>query len=124
VEDLDPDISHFEFFLSPGEPARHDWSDDGALLAARGRRNRCLWGWPGTALLDSDMAPLDLSADGLALLQAVEASGAAGETGSEELSGPLGALPLGWERARLLETARTLQRQQVLLLQAGACNAA
>ncbi|WP_411876732.1 class I SAM-dependent methyltransferase [Vulcanococcus limneticus] len=124
VEDLDPDISHFEFFLSQGEPARHNWSDDGALLAARGRRNRCLWGWPGTALLDSDMAPLDLSADGQALLQAVEASGAAGQQADEALSRPLGELPLDWEQARLLETARTLLRQQVLLLQAGTCNAA
>ena len=76
-------------------------------LAASGQRNRCLWGWPGTALLDSDMAPLDLSADGLALLQAID---------SRPAGTPLGALPLAWDPARIAAVARTLQRQQVLLL--------
>ncbi|NDG75888.1 MAG: class I SAM-dependent methyltransferase [Synechococcaceae bacterium WB8_1B_136] len=108
VEDLDPDISHFEFFLSQGELSRQSWSNDGDLLAASGQRNRCLWGWPGTALLDSDMAPLDLSADGLALLQALEAAPA---------GTALAALPLGWEPARIAAVARILQGQQVLLLQ-------
>jgi SAM-dependent methyltransferase len=108
VEDLDPDISHFEFFLSQGPLRQLDWSDDGDLLAAGGQRNRCLWGWPGTALLDSDMAPLDLSADGLALLQALD---------SLPAGTPLGALPLAWDPARIAAVARALQRQQVLLLQ-------
>ncbi|MFM7653101.1 MAG: class I SAM-dependent methyltransferase [Vulcanococcus sp.] len=108
VEDLDPDISHFEFFLSQGPVQRADWADDGALLAACGRRNPCLWGWPGSALLDSDMAPLDLSADGLALMEALEQAGPATA---------LAELPLGWQAPRLAATARELQAQRVLLLQ-------
>ena len=115
VEDLDPDISHFEFFLSQGPVQRHRWDDDGALLAAVGRRNPCLWGWPGSALLDSDMAPLDLSADGLALMQALEQAGSATA---------LAKLPLGWEAARLAATARQLLAQRVLLLQPGAASVA
>jgi len=115
IEDLDPDISHFEFFLSKGPLERHDWTGDDALLAACGQRNRCLWGWPGTALLDSDLVPLDLSADGLALLEALEQ--AAPGT-------PLGALPLGWEAARTLAVARQLLAQRVLLLQPGAAQGA
>jgi hypothetical protein len=107
VEELDPDISHFEFFLSRGPLAQPDWQADGTLLAATGRRNPCLWGWPGTALLDSDMAPLDLSADGVSLLQALEAAGPATA---------LGQLPLGWPAPQLLATARTLLDQRVLLL--------
>jgi SAM-dependent methyltransferase len=107
VEDLDPDISHFEFFLSKGDLPRHDWAEPAQLLAATGERNRCLWGWPGAALLDSDMAPLDLSADGLALMQALELAPA---------GTPLAALPLGWESARIAAVARELQGQQVLLL--------
>jgi len=110
VEDLDPDISHFEFFLSQGPVQRHDWADDGALLAACGRRNPCLWGWPGSALLDSDMAPLDLSPDGLALMQSLEQVPA---------STPLAALPLGWDPARIAAVARQLVAQRVLLLQPG-----
>ncbi len=107
VEDLDPDISHFEFFLSKGDLPRHDWADTPQLLAATGERNRCLWGWPGAALLDSDMAPLDLSADGLALMQSLELAPA---------GTPLAALPLGWESARIVAVARELQGAQVLLL--------
>jgi SAM-dependent methyltransferase len=106
VEDLDPDISHFEFFLSQGELVRPDWSSDAALLAASGDRNRCLWGWPGLVLLDSDMAPLDLSPDGLALMQAVELA----PPGT-----PLGELATGWDSQRQAAVARTLVAQRVLL---------
>ncbi len=108
VEELDPDISHFEFFLSRGPLAQSNWQADTSLLTARGRRNPCLWGWPGTALLDSDMAPLDLSAEGFSLLQALEAAGP---------DTALGQLPLGWSESQLLATARTLLGQRVLLLQ-------
>ncbi|MEY4298563.1 MAG: hypothetical protein RLZZ423_1742 [Cyanobacteriota bacterium] len=115
VEDLDPDISHFEFFLSQGPVQQHRWDDDDLLLAATGRRNPCLWGWPGSALLDSDMAPLDLSADGLALMEALEQAGSAT---------PLAGLALGWEPSRLLAAARLLLLQRVLLLHPGAAPAA
>jgi len=106
IEDLDPDISHFEFFLSQDELVRPDWGSDAALLAASGERNRCLWGWPGLALLDSDMAPLDLSPDGLALMQALELAPA---------GTPLGQLALGWESQRQAAVARKLVAQRVLL---------
>ncbi len=115
IEDLDPDISHFEFFLAKS-PLRHwSWDDDAALLSASGLRNPCLWGWPGTALLDSDMAPLDLSADGLALMQALELAPA---------QTPIGRLPLGWSETQMAAVARELLSQRVLLLQPGVGSAA
>ena len=107
VEDLDPDISHFEFFLAKPPLPAWTWEDDAALLAATGQRNRCLWGWPGRALLDSDMAPLDLSADGLALMEAVEQA----PNGT-----PLAALPLGWSPGQIAAVARELLGQRVLLV--------
>ncbi|CAK6691235.1 class I SAM-dependent methyltransferase [Synechococcus sp. CBW1107] len=110
VQELDPDISHFEFFLSKGPILRPDWSDDTVLLQARGVRNPCLWGWPGTSLLDSDMAPLDLSEEGVLLLQALEAAG------PEQ---PLERLLPDWSRAQLLSTARLLLEQRLLLLRPG-----
>ncbi|MFY8150420.1 MAG: class I SAM-dependent methyltransferase [Prochlorococcaceae cyanobacterium] len=110
VEQLDPDISHFEFFVCRGTPVHHDWSGDDDLLGASGRRNPCLWGWPGTALLDSDMAPLDLAEDGFHLLEALEAAPA---------DTPLGRLLPDWERPRLLATARVLLEQRLLLLRPG-----
>jgi SAM-dependent methyltransferase len=115
VEDLDPDISHFEFFLAKPPLKRWSWEDDAALLAAAGQRNPCLWGWPGAALLDSDMAPLDLTADGLALMQALELAPALT---------PIGRLPLGWSEGQIASVARNLLAQRVLLLQPGAGGAA
>ena len=110
VEDLDPDISHFEFFLAKPPLPLNNWDDNGRLLAASGQRNRCLWGWPGTALLDSDMAPLDLSDKGYALLQALE---------NAPEGTALAALPLGWSQEEIASTARELLGQRVLLLQPG-----
>jgi SAM-dependent methyltransferase len=108
VENLDPAISHFEFFLCPpcaagaegGEP------DDGALLGGGAERNRCLWGWPGTSLLGPDLQPLDLEEADLALLQALEAAPA---------GTPLGELPLGMDISELLRRVRRLIGERVLL---------
>lgn len=105
VEELDPDISHFEFFLSHGAVRAPDWSDDEVLLAARGEINRCLWGWPATRLMGPDLTPLDVSEAGLNLMAALEsAPGVA-----------IGQLPLDWPAAQRLAVARQLLNQRVLL---------
>jgi len=106
VEDLDPDISHFEFFLAQPPLVRHRWERDADLLAARGRINRCLWGWPSTGLLGPDLLPLTLDSADLELLQAVEADPDLG----------LGALPLAMAAAERCSRARRLRQLQVLQL--------
>lgn len=108
VEDLDPEISHFEFFLSKGPLQRNDWSDDTALLAARGQRNRCLWGWPSTGLLGPDLMPLEIEEPDLQLMLAIEANPA--------LS--LAQLPLEMEAAERCRRARRLREHGVLQLAA------
>ena len=105
VEELDPDISHFEFFLSHGAVRAPDWSDDEVLLAARGEINRCLWGWPTTRLMGPDLMPLDVSEEGLVLMAAVESAPAVA----------IGQLPLDWPAAQRLAVARRLLNQRVLL---------
>jgi hypothetical protein len=106
VEDLDPDISHFEFFLAKPPLARHRWQGDAKLLAARGRINRCLWGWPSTGLLGPDLLPLTIEPADLELLQAIEA----------HPDRALAALPLGMAPAERCARARRLRQQQVLQL--------
>ncbi len=116
VESLDPDISHFEFFLrrqdGGGAPeilsstAPQAWSDE-ALLAAGGERNRCLWGWPSTALLGPDLRPLTITAEELALMEALEAAPA---------GTPIGALPLAQGPAERAAAARRLREERLLLL--------
>jgi SAM-dependent methyltransferase len=106
IEDLDPAISHFEFFLSKGLLQRADWSENRELLAASGQRNRCLWGWPSTELLGPDLLPLAIELEDLQLMQAVEAAPGVA----------LAALPLPFTAEERCERARRLQAQQVLQL--------
>ncbi len=72
VEELDPDISHFEFFLARPPLPRRPGENDAELLNLAGERNRCLWGWPSTSLLGPDLQPLDLEPGDVKLLQALE----------------------------------------------------
>ena len=99
VEQLDPDISHFEFFLSaqPVQPA--SWSD-AALQDVKGVRQPCLWGEPNP-ILDRNMQPLQLSDAERQLLRRVH----------EQPDTPLGALA---EPAVI----RDLAARQLLLLKA------
>ena len=80
VEQLDPDISHFEFFLSSAPLHRMLWTDD-ALRAATALRQPCLWGDPDP-ILGRNLEPIQLSEAGLRLLRAV----------SEQPETPLGQL--------------------------------
>ncbi len=105
VEGLDPDISHFEFFLSKGPVSVADWSADAALLAARGEVNRCLWGWPSTSLMGPDLLPLSLSQESFELMRALEQA--------PNLS--IGQLPLDWPAATRAAVARQLLEQRLLL---------
>ena len=106
VEELDPDISHFEFFLArPPLPQRPE-DDDAALLALAGERNRCLWGWPSTSLLGPDLQPLSLEPGDVALVQALEAA----PPGT-----PLGQLPLDLSPEERIAGIRRLRDQAVLL---------
>ena len=105
VEELDPDISHIEFFLSKGPVSVADWSADAALLAARGEVNRCLWGWPSTSLMGPDLLPLSLSQESFELMRALEQA--------PNLS--IGQLPLDWPAATRAAVARQLLEQRLLL---------
>ena len=105
VEDLDPDISHFEFFLCRGEPSRPDWSDDAAVLGVRAERNHCLWGWPQESLLGPDLLPLSVDPGDLALALAAEAAP----------HSPLGELHVPFAPGERALRARRLFAQRVLL---------
>ena len=110
VEDLDPEISHFEFFVAKRPVQCNRWEDDSALLQAIGRRQSCLWGWPSSSLLGPDLEPIALSASELALLEAVE----------RQPKTPLGDLNLGPET---VSVARRLLLRRLLLLEAGRTSA-
>ena len=105
VEQLDPDISHFEFFVSaqPVHPLR--WENDETLLQACGRRQSWLWGWPSKSMLGPDLEPISISDEELSLLRLVD----------EKPGVPLGTLSGDNTIASL---ARELMRKKLLLLEA------
>ena len=105
VEDLDPEISHFEFFVAKQPVQSNRWEDDSALLQAIGRRQSCLWGWPSSSLLGPDLEPIALSTSELALLEAVE----------RQPKTALGDLNLGPET---VSVARGLLLRRLLILEA------
>ena len=101
IEQLDPDISHVEFFLSAAALQPRPWPD-ADLQAATAIVQPCLWGEPDP-ILGRNMEPIALSPEAKALLRAV----------ADAPTTPLGQLaqpPL----------IRDLVDRQLLLLRAGA----
>ena len=105
VEQLDPDISHFEFFVSAQPVHPLCWENDETLLQACGRRQSCLWGWPSKSMLGPDLEPIALSDEELSLLRLVD----------ENPDVPLGILSGDLTTASL---ARDLMSKKLLLLEA------
>ncbi len=106
VEQLDPDISHFEFFVSAQPVQPLAWENDETLLQARGRRQSCLWGWPSKSMLGPDLEPISISDEELSLLRLVD----------ENPEVPLGILS---EDAKTASLARDLMTKKLLLLEVG-----
>ncbi len=107
IEDLDPDISHFEFFLSKTSLSKYSWSDDSELLSASGQISSCIWGWPGNNLLDCDMTPVQLSSDEWHFLNVLQ---------DAPSKATVGSLALAWDLNKIASVARDLQRKRLLLL--------
>ena len=105
VEQLDPDISHFEFFVSAQPVHPFCWENDETLLQACGRRQSCLWGWPSKSMLGPDFEPISISDKELSLLRLVD----------ENPDVPLGILSGDHTTASL---ARGLMNKKLLLLTA------
>jgi len=118
VEALDPDISHFEFFLSNAELPWESWGSNETLWQATLERNSCLWGWPGKSLLDQDLKPLSLSNEQFELMQCLDAlkSLDAAKNAAEAVPVRLKDLNLDWEASKISEIARGLWGAGVLLM--------
>lgn len=61
IELLDPDVSHFEFFLARPPLPHHTWENDEDLLAATVVRHPCMDGWPSRCVFNADYQVVNLS---------------------------------------------------------------
>lgn len=106
IELLDPDLSHYEFFLGRPPLPKVDWSQDQELLAAIPERNPCMEGWPSQCLFNYDYQIINLSDTEFAFLQACDENSSQQRTVAEILRD----VELG------LDGVRSLQQQQLIIL--------
>jgi SAM-dependent methyltransferase len=102
IELLDPEVTHYEFFLGRPPLIKADWSDDNALLAAIPELNPCLEGFPSQCFFNYDYQIVNLSVPEFEFMQKCDAN----STVAEILAG----VQLG------LDGVRTLLQQQLILL--------
>lgn len=106
IELLDPDVSHYEFFLGRPPLPKVDWLQEQALLAAIPERNPCMEGWPSQCLFNYDYQVINLSDTEFAFLQACD------ENSSQQLT----VAEILKDVALGLDGVRSLQQQQLIIL--------
>lgn len=61
IELLDPEVAHYEFFLTRPPLIKHDWKEDNSLLAAIPELNPCIDGFPSKCIFNYDYQIINLS---------------------------------------------------------------
>ncbi|MBD2194339.1 MULTISPECIES: class I SAM-dependent methyltransferase [Calothrix] len=69
IELLDPEVTHYEFFLGRPPITKADWSDDNTLLQAIPELNPCIEGFPSQCIFNYDYQIVNLSLAELEFLQ-------------------------------------------------------
>jgi SAM-dependent methyltransferase len=102
IELLDPEVTHYEFFLGRPPIVKADWSADDALLAAIPELNPCINGFPSQCIFNYDYQIINLSVSEFEFLLHCDQKA----TVREILQG----VELG------IEKVRSLLQQQVIIL--------
>ncbi|MBD1935909.1 class I SAM-dependent methyltransferase [Microcoleus sp. FACHB-68] len=105
IELLDPEVTHYEFFLGRSPVAKADWLSDETLLPAIPEVSPCVQGWPSEQVFDYNYQIVTLSPAEFAFLQACDGNRTVGDI--------LNYVELG------LDGVRSLQKKQLVLLTAG-----
>ncbi|MEH1811646.1 MAG: class I SAM-dependent methyltransferase [Nostoc sp.] len=104
IELLDPEVTHYEFFLGRPPLIKADWSEDNVLLAAIPELNPCLEGFPSQCFFNYDYQIVNLSVAEFEFMQRCD--------GNSTVADILTNVELG------LDGVRTLLQQQLILLTA------
>ncbi|MDZ7958960.1 MAG: class I SAM-dependent methyltransferase [Aulosira sp. DedQUE10] len=102
IELLDPEVTHYEFFLGRPPITKADWSEDKALLQAIPELNPCIDGFPSQCIFNYDYQIINLSAEELEFLQRCD--------GNSTVAEILALVQLELDRVR------TLLKQQLIVL--------
>ncbi|MBH8550939.1 class I SAM-dependent methyltransferase [Nostocaceae cyanobacterium CENA357] len=102
IELLDPEVTHYEFFLGRPPLLQTDWSADQVLLMAIPELNPCMDGWPSQCIFNHDYQIVKLSPEEFEFLQTCN--------GKLTVAEILADVQLG------LNEVRSLCKQQLLML--------
>ncbi|MBW4617348.1 MAG: class I SAM-dependent methyltransferase [Desmonostoc vinosum HA7617-LM4] len=102
IELLDPEVTHYEFFLGRPPLTKADWSNDSTLLAATVELSPCIDGFPSRAIFNHDYQIVNLSEAEFEFLQNCD--------GNSTVAEILTSVQLE------LDGVRTLLQQQLILL--------
>ncbi len=106
IELLDPEVTHYEFFLGRPPIPRMDWTADTDLEAAIPELNPCMNGWPSRCLFNYDYQIVNLSDTEFAFMEACDANSGQQKTVGEILN----------EVELSLDKVRSLLQQQLIML--------
>ncbi len=110
IEVLDPEITHYEFFLSRPPLKKIDWTDDTLLASAIPERHACMEGWPSRSFFNYDYQVVSISAQEFAFLEKCEPQQA------HSVMEILADLGLASELDGGLDLVRSLQARQLIML--------
>jgi SAM-dependent methyltransferase len=102
IELLDPEVTHYEFFLGRPTVIKADWSEDDVLLTAIPELNPCIEGFPSQCFFNYDYQIVNLSVAEFEFLQKCD--------GNSTVTEILASVQMG------LNEVRTLLKQQLILL--------
>jgi SAM-dependent methyltransferase len=105
IELLDPETSHYEFFLASPPLTKADWQNDQTLLAAISEVSHCIDGFPSQTIFNYDYKIVKLADSEFKFMQACDGKLTVGEIlATMEFS---------------LQGVRSLQQQQLIMLTPG-----
>ncbi|MEM6599141.1 MAG: class I SAM-dependent methyltransferase [Cyanobacteria bacterium P01_C01_bin.69] len=116
TEILDPELTHFEFFLSRPPLEKTDWSDDALLLGAIALRHPCIEGWPSRSFFNFEYQVVSITEAEFAFME--QCAAASGES-SDDLSQVTVAVAIekmAQQPEDVLAMVRSLQKRQLIML--------
>ncbi|MEL7067158.1 MAG: class I SAM-dependent methyltransferase [Cyanobacteria bacterium J06581_3] len=105
IELLDPELTHFEFFLSRAPLEIIDWQDDAQLSQVIVERHPCIEGWPSRSFFNYEYQVVSVSEAEFAFMEQCEGVSVADALAKSELEGAEG-----------LDVVRSLQKRQLIML--------
>ena len=102
IEVLDPELTHYEFFVAKPPLEKTDWQSDEILMNAAVERHRCIEGWPSRSFFNYDYQVVSLSEEEFAFMERCD--------GNRSVSDALEGTGLD------LEGVRQLRSKQLIVL--------